>query len=281
MKTLPTRLLLSTALWLGLSGPAMAAFQLNQFSLYGDANFFDDFEDTVPTTMLNFSGSTTTESGGALNFSSADGGMLVGGGAPGAYIRDEVFANILLPEAGSGGTYVTGWFDSDLSQLTSNPLDTSSGFGISILGTGTGAQLGVFNNFDLAGTNLLPAGAAPTPTIFFNDLTYGGALNGYDRLDPGTIVGDIILDMYVDPVTNLIFPSYSIDGGTTYITADLWDSASDFGTFAGTVIYPSPNDVIGTAFGQTAVVPLPPAFALMLAPLAMLGALSRRRQHAL
>lgn len=280
MKVLQIRLFFTAALCLGIAGPAAAAFQLNQFSVFGDANFFDDFEDAVPTTMINFTGSTTTESGGAVIFSPSDGGILLGGGGSTPYLRDEVFANVLLPNPPTGGTSITGWFDSDLSQLTNNPLDTSSGFGITALGTGTGAQLGVFNNFDLAGTNLLPSGESVTPTIFFNDLTFGGALNGYDRLDPGTIVGDIVLSMFVDSLTNLIFPSYSIDGGLTYITADQWDSASDFGTFAGTVIYPNPNDVIGTAFGQTAVVPLPPAFALLVAPLGMLAALSRRRRKA-
>ena len=260
--------------------------------------FFDDFEDgerlVAPTSsLIDFAGSNVTESGGYLVFDSSDGGIeidLGDGSTP--YIRDEVFVSTLVPDnTGDGFTVFAAQFDSDISQLSVGGIDpttllandTSSGFGITFAGyldgsgaTGRqGAQLGVF-------TSIYGCQA-----VFFNDLNphwiaAGLGLYGYDVIGGGPdcitdnpITGDIILrlellqDTQANPLlsaNNYLRPSYSVDGGETYITYDQWDSATVFGTsYLIPISYKSSppgeepvvyDGAVATVFGQTATTQL-------------------------
>ena len=260
--------------------------------------FFDDFEDgersVAPTSsLIDFAGSNVTESGGYLLFDSSNGGIeidLGDGSTP--YIRDEVFVSTLIPDnVGDGFTVFAAQFDSDISQLSVGGVDpttllandTSSGFGITFAGyldgSGAagrqGAQLGVF-------TSIYGCQA-----VFFNDLNphwiaAGLGLYGYDVIGGGPdcitdnpITGDIILrlellqDTENNPVlsgNNLLRPSYSVDGGTTFITYDQWDSATVFGSsYLVPISYKSSppgeepvvyDGAVASVFGQTATTQL-------------------------
>lgn len=268
--------------------------------------FFDDFEDgdrsSAPTSsLIDFTGSSVTESGGYLVFDASEGGMEVDlGGQTIPYIRNEVFVNTLIPDnTADGFTVFAAQFDSDLTQFVSSGIDettlvandTSSGFGITFAGyrdgTGAtgyvGAQLGVFNSY------------LGCQTIYFNDLNphWAEYVNpvtgesqpldnyGYDVIGGGSgctdkiITGDIILrfeliqDTENNPVlsgNNLLRPSYSIDGGATFITYDQWDSATAYGSsYLVPISYrsspPGEEPVVydgaaASVFGQTATAQL-------------------------
>jgi len=245
---------LTLAFIAGFNNSASANFVLNGL-----------YVDSVMPNLVDVAGSSTSyiENGAAYNyawFSPDFGDINYGTG----FVREQV-------EAPSSGAYVTGVFSTlNISELTSNPTDSDSGFGISIVGSDTttslgvsGAQLGIFNS---------PLTNAPV--IYFNDLTYGNALNGYDSLD-GTLGDNIWLSFFTS--AGSIYPSYSYDG-TNFILLANWESTPTFGYYPGTLTATGALDATASAFGQTAV-PLPPAFALFAAPAAILGLLSRRRKN--
>tara|TARA_B100000767_G_scaffold268249_1_gene288219 strand:- start:1951 stop:2985 length:1035 start_codon:yes stop_codon:yes gene_type:complete len=286
-------------------------WKLNDLWICGDAPFttcddfptltsyLDDFEDgdrsIEPTsTLVDFTGSNVVETGGYLVFDGNDGGIEIDlGEGSTAYIRDEVFVDIMVPDnTGDGYTSYSAQFDSDLTQLgVSGASDTSSGFGITFAGIldtsaqnglgAQGAQLGVFNSI------------YGCPTIFFNDLNpyyinLGYSNYGYDVIGGGVdctakvITGDIILrltlsqDTLPNPVLsadNYLIPSYSIDGGATFVEYANWDSAASVaqGGYGSSYLIPISYGVDGnsdgvlsadelsavaTAFGQTAITQL-------------------------
>lgn len=286
-------------------------WKLNDLWICGDAPFttcddfptltsyLDDFEDgdrsIEPTsTLVDFTGSNVVETGGYLVFDGNDGGIEIDlGDGSTAYIRDEVFVDIMVPDnTGDGYTSYSAQFDSDLTQLgVSGASDTSSGFGITFAGIldtsaqnglgAQGAQLGVFNSI------------YGCPTIFFNDLNpyyinLGYSNYGYDVIGGGVdctakvITGDIILrltlsqDTLPNPVLsadNYLIPSYSIDGGATFVEYANWDSAASVaeGGYGSSYLIPISYGVDGnsdgvlsadelsavaTAFGQTAITQL-------------------------
>ena len=228
-------------------------------------SFVDDFEDgdrfVEPTLLLvDYNGSNVEESDGYLSFNSSNGAIEIDlGDGSSAYIRDEVYLDILVPDnTGDGYTSFSAQFDSDLSQLAVGAAsDTSSGFGITFAGIldtaaqngvgAQGAQLGVFNSI------------YGCPTIFFNDLNpywvnLGYSNYGYDVIGGGSectlkqIIGDIILrltplqDTLPNPalaVNNLLVPSYSLDGGNTFVEYANWIRLRLVGTgvFAGLLLF--------------------------------------------
>ena len=279
-------------------------WKLNDLWICGDdfptlTSYLDDFEDgdrsIEPTsTLVDFTGSNVVETGGYLVFDGNDGGIEIDlGEGSTAYIRDEVFVDIMVPDnTGDGYTSYSAQFDSDLTQLgVSGASDTSSGFGITFAGIldtsaqnglgAQGAQLGVFNSI------------YGCPTIFFNDLNpyyinLGYSNYGYDVIGGGVdctakvITGDIILrltlsqDTLPNPVLsadNYLIPSYSIDGGATFVEYANWDSAASVaqGGYGSSYLIPISYGVDGnsdgvlsadelsavaTAFGQTAITQL-------------------------
>ena len=292
LKAIPSKCLVTLTLFLASSALAFE-WRLSDVWVCGDApfttcddfpeldSFIDDFEDGDRTVepssdLVDYSGSNVSESGGYLSFNSDNGGIeidLGDGSIP--YIRDEVYLDILVPDnTGDGFTSVSAQFDSDLSQLAVGGVsDTSSGFGITFAGIlnstdqnglgAQGAQLGVFNSI------------YGCPTIFFNDLNpywinLGYSNYGYDVIGGGPdctskeITGDIILrltllqDTIPNPVlsgNNLLVPSYSLDGGVTFIEYANWDSAAsaENGGYGTSYLIPiSYDSAVATVFGQTA-----------------------------
>ncbi|MDG1662544.1 MAG: hypothetical protein P8H97_04135 [Pseudomonadales bacterium] len=309
-----------------ISGASAFEWKISDLWVCGDAPFtscddfpaldpiYDDFEDgdraAAPTgLLLDYPGSNVLESGGYLIFDGDDGGIeidLGDGSTP--YVRDEVYVDILVPDnTGDGYTAFSAQFDADLSQLAVGGVDdTSSGFGITFAGLlnssaqgglgAQGAQLGVFNSI------------FGCPTIFFNDLNpyyinLGLSNYGYDVIGGGSgcttkqITGDIVLrltlwqDTLPNPAlsaNNYLIPSYSIDGGATFIEYANWDSFVT-GGFAGPYYIPiSYDSAVATAFGQTAVnqllieesVPLPMwAMGMMAGTLMLITAKIVRRRR--
>jgi hypothetical protein len=254
-------------------------------------SFIDDFDDgdrnEEPTlTLVDYEGSNVVESNGYLVFDASDGGIeidLNDDSIP--YVRDEVFVNILVPDnVGDGYTSLTAQFDSDISKLAIGGInDTSSGFGITFAGiydtTSQGAQLGVFNS-SISGC----------ATLYFNDIKPGGFLTGFDVIDPACtgepISGDIVLrltllqDTLPNPVlsgNNLLVPSYSLDGGATYVEYANWDSAAspDDGGFGSSYLIPiSYDSAVATVFGQTSTSQLVTSEEFIPFPLWALGVFS-------
>ncbi|MEE3241409.1 MAG: VPLPA-CTERM sorting domain-containing protein [Pseudomonadota bacterium] len=167
------------------------------------------------------------------------------------------FINREAVTGGASGTSNVAYFPaSNLTALTTNPSDINSGFGITIENPyGEGAQLGIFNS-EVTGT----------PYLFFNDLTYGYALNAYTAV-PDASFDFIGLSIYNDGT--YLYPSYTIDYGQTFVLASSWE----FNSFAGT----TPTGAETIVFGQTAV-PVPAAAWLFASALAGLGLTRRNRK---
>ena len=113
-------------------------------------------------------------------------------------------AVVFTVTGGSSGTSNVAYFPAaNIAALAGNPSDSESGFGITVENAaGEGAQLGIFNS-----------SATGTPYIFFNDMTYGDALNAYTAL-PGSF-DSIGLSIFNDGA--YLYPSYTLDGGQTFV----------------------------------------------------------------
>ena len=240
MKTIKLSLLALLSV-VGFSSSALANYTLSGGGLYIDS---------AAATITDVPGQSTNyiENGLSYNYAyfapdSADLNF-------GTFNREQV-------TGGASGTSNVAYFPAaNIAALTGNPSDSESGFGITVENaSGQGAQLGIFNS-----------SVTGTPYIFFNDMTYGDALNAYTTL-PASF--DFIgLSLY--NVGGLLYPSYTLDAGQTFVTSASWDYDSGY---AGT----TPLGAETTAFGQTAV-PVPAAAWLFASALAGLGLTRRNRK---
>ncbi|MDG2473189.1 MAG: VPLPA-CTERM sorting domain-containing protein [Pseudomonadales bacterium] len=240
MKTLKISLLALLSA-VGFNSSALANFYLSGGGL---------FIDGAAATITDVPGQTTSyiENGPGYNYAyfAPDAADLNSG----TFNREQV-------TGGFSGTSNVAYFPAaNIAALTGNPSDSESGFGITIESFGTGAQLGIFNS-----------SVTGTPYIFFNDMTYNNALNAYTAL-PASF--DFIgLSLYMDGA--YLYPSYTLDGGQTFVAAASWDYDSGF---AGTR---PEGGAKTTVFGQTAV-PVPAAAWLFASALAGLGLTRRNRK---
>ncbi|MDG1662545.1 MAG: VPLPA-CTERM sorting domain-containing protein [Pseudomonadales bacterium] len=240
MKTLKLSCV-AMVLSIGFSSSALASFYLSGGGLYIDS---------AAATISDVSGQSTNyiENGSGYNYANF---------APDAADLNFGTFNREQVTGGASGLSNVAYFPAaNIAALTGNPSDSESGFGITVENaSGQGAQLGIFNS-----------SVDGTPYIFFNDMTYGDALNAFTTL-PGSF--DFIgLSLY--NVGGFLYPSYTLDGGQTFVTSASWDYDSGY---AGT----TPVNAETTAFGQTAV-PVPAAAWLFASALAGLGMTRRNRK---
>jgi hypothetical protein len=233
MKTLKLSCV-AMVLSIGFSSSSVASFYLSGGGL---------FVDSAAATVTDVAGQSTDyiENGVGYNYAYF---------APDAADLNFPTFNREQVTGGASGTSNVAYFPlTNITALTSNPADIDSGFGITIENaSGQGAQLGIFNS-----------SVTGTPYIFFNDMTYGNALNAYTALTASS--GYIGLSLY--NVGGLLYPSYTLDGGLTFVAASSWDYDSGY---LGT----TPLGAETTVFGQT-LVPVPAALWLFTSALAGLG----------
>ena len=193
MKTIQLSLLALLSV-VGFNSSALANFTLSGGGIYIDS---------AAATISDVPGQTTSyiENGIGYNYAyfAPDGGDL---NFP-TFNREQV-------TGGASGTSNVAYFPAaNMTALTSNPSDIDSGFGITIQNAyGEGAQLGIL---------IVVTG---TPYLFFNDMTYSNALSAYTSLESASF--DFIgLSLY--NVGGFLYPSYTLDGGQTFVTPASWD----------------------------------------------------------
>lgn len=233
---------------------AAFSWQLDSLEANGDVSFYDDFGDGTlslpPTSQLSVFLGMVTESGGALQFTDADGTGVSSNPFPGTF-RDTVLLNSSIPDNGSGTTW-NGVFIPNLTAMASLPL-----------GSGYGIQINNAGNFDFeqATLSVVSDGIGNTGIGLYNSL---------NQLVEGVYInstlGNIVLSLNATPASNLITASYSIDGG------------SNFNTFSNTISIN--GDLHAWAFGQVTTVPVPPAVWLFSSGLFGLIGIARRKKHA-
>lgn len=231
-------------------------WRLNHFDISGDLNFSDDFEDGLrnspPTASLIDSFGNTTEGGGALQFDSSDGGFLVVHPPFPDALRDVAVFNQAVVDLPTGGTTAQARFQPMLAEIAGGT--SADAYGMFITSFSGGAFLAIAQDF------------FGNPSAVFLDAA--GTVYGADNINLPGVTGDIVLELALDQSTDLVTPRYSIDGGTSFVEYGAW-------SFSGALIDVNymplfPGDFVGIgAYGQTAV-PIPPAFGLLLAPLALM-----------
>ena len=177
----------------------------------------------------------------------------------GSFYREQV-------SAGPAGTNNTMLFSTANFSMLNSLGDTESGFGMTVTNAaGQGATLGVFNS---------PYSGNPFLYLLDNtflDVDGNPSINAYEPMDPTAVSGGFLyLSLYNDGI--YLYPSYSYDG-STYVTSDIWMSASHYYPFAGS----TPLGAQATAFGQT-IVPVPAAAWLFASAIAGLGFTRRNRK---
>ena len=252
---LKTLLLFATSI-LFVQQNALAAFEfeLDSLEVSGAVTFFDEFEDDLrdssPTSLLVDWLGNVSETGGSLVFSDADGAGVPGGEPPGT-LNDTVFLNSFIPDDGIETT-LTGSFVPHLGDIMSMPLGT--GYGIQFNNACCGspifnqATLGVFSD----GLGNAVIGLLGNENMIIESAIVGSA------------TGNIFLSLTVDPSTDIIMGSYSLDGGTTFMS------------FASTASVS--GELVPWVFGQQgAPVPLPAAWVCFASALVLFRGLIGRK----
>ncbi len=240
----PVALVLSLA-----SGSAAAPFdfaldslRVTQGGVLLDDHFLDGF---VNPLYLPVGGTVVTESGGFLHLTSADGADMPDPNT----MEDSVFLDpsVVVWRDGSGPGVLDAAFRPDAPALGTVYLvgvtDTLENGGALAFGSTADLEPGIDP----------PACFGPEPNLVgFEFVSASSEGFGCDRVDPAApstaITGALVLRLEFNDITNTITPSYSTDGGSTFIPNSLWDLP------APPLALPlSPgNPFVGVVFGASA-----------------------------
>jgi hypothetical protein len=175
---------------------------LGRGSVDGTSDFRDNFDDgslmSPPTSAFFFAQGVnrTTESGGFLRFTSADGNRTVTRFGI-TFLEDIAFLNHLLTDGG-GNSQITVAFRADVPS-------TGQYYGIGIQNAGSPLRESIAIS--------VTTGNDGRPRVHVNDHTGAALASDFVLLPSG---GFILLRLFVDDATNRVFASYSIDNGNTY-----------------------------------------------------------------